>query len=287
MLQPDNVYLGVDVSNWQGEMSRADAEALYADGNRFAIVRLSEESGAMHELAAHQVYALRSGGLAVLGYLWAYFQADPAESGYAAAAAADATGVNIVAIDVEDAPPSNVEPVEWIVQCVGALIARGIIPIVYTYPEWWASREVNFRALGDVRWWVAQWGGVGDLWVAKPYTGARIVGHQFTNRYQIAGRTLDRNAFRFDTQMLGGLGMEPNPGLTADEVRVIVHEELNAIASELQQGDSFPDMLGGIVGRIRAAGDALDLDKPVAAPAFAGHHMDPNTAGPAEAYPGS
>jgi hypothetical protein len=261
-IAPNDLVEGIDLSNHQGILTGAILDAIVTAGKRFAIVRLSTEDDARRNIAIQQCESLRERGLAVLGYCWVYWWQDVTAAMVAYMNLAARCRVRILALDWEADLPVSVDPVAWLLQAKRALESARYIPLAYTYPYWWQKYDVDLSPLGDIRWWVAQWNGRHDLQVTLPYEGARVVAHQYADTSDVPGIALDSDVMTFDQQMADAVNGNGAGEMTEAQVRAIVQQELDAVAGDLGQGTTFSGLMRLILGRIDAAGKALDLDVP-------------------------
>lgn len=254
---------GVDLSNWQGLLTAERIQALRSAGKAFAIVRLSTEDDTRRNIAIQQCEALIEAGIPTLGYAWCYWWQDPAGAMASSIVLARRCGVSIVALDMED-DPADVDVRSWVTRAVRTLEMGGVLPLLYTDPNWWIERHLDFAPLADVRWWVAQYNGVHTLEaVTPPFAGARVVGHQYADRSDVPQFSTDSDVLMFDQEMAAAL--RPQGGSDMDEatVRLIIDARLNEITTAMGQGADFKAFVQALLARVNAAGKALDLDMPV------------------------
>lgn len=259
----DTKVRGVDLSNYDGPISAANAQEIADAGYMFAIVRLSLESVAETALAVQQCEALQAAGLAVFGYVWVYWWQDPVQLAAGAYRVAKQAGVRMVACDIEDAPIPGIDPVGYVRDLVSALLRSGILPLAYTYTYWPSNNHVDFSSLGEVRWWIANKGAELTADQLALYPGARVVGQQFGDWKDSWGQAFDDNWFIFDDAMAAAVNNDGGSVMDEAKVREIVRDELNAWAGRAGQGEDADALLSAILARINAAGRMLTLSEPV------------------------
>lgn len=285
MLPLNELVEGIDLSNWQGELSDSQCRSIRSAGKRFAIVRLSQESAEKRAIAARQIAALEAADVTCIGYGWAYWRDEPLVAARQWAMDGSMLSLPIICIDAEDDVPAGVDAAQWLATAATELGLRGIIPIAYSDPGWWQRFNVDLRPLGDIRWWVADWDGNHELNAPAPYLGARIVGHQYANAADGQPFAYDSDVMMFDAEMLGQLPDAPPALPTEERVRELIREELAAIVSGQGQGDDLGEWIHSVTARLAAAGQVFDLNSPVPMHLASRAIMGTELAGPPEAYP--
>lgn len=259
LIPTDTAILGLDGSNWDGEITAADAAGIVAAGWKFVIIRLNLETESAGQLSIRQCSALRAAGIPVLGYVWAYFEQDALTLANNAVFLAKACDVWMVALDFEAPVINPTVAVDWMAALIRSVANKGILPIAYTYSYWPANNGLDLAPLGGVRWWIANKGQRLAAYQLVPYPGAHVVGQQFGEWSDAAGQAFDTNWLVFDAEMAAAMNGGVTDMLTEERVREIVREELIAVARDLSQGDDFTALLRAILARIDAAGAALLL----------------------------
>lgn len=265
LIPTDTAILGLDGSNWDGEITPDDAANIVAAGWKFVIIRLNLETESAGQLSIRQCSALRAAGIPVLGYVWAYFEQAAARLAYDAVSLAKACGLGIVGLDFEAPVTAAMLPVDWMAALIRNVVDAGIIPLAYTYSYWPANNGLDLAPLGGVRWWIANKGQRLAAYQLAPYPGAHVVGQQFGEWSDAAGQAFDTNWLVFDAEMAAAMNGGVTDMLTEERVREIVNEELSKIPMALAQGNDITALVRAILARIDAAGAALLLENAIPA----------------------
>jgi len=189
---------GIDVSVYQGAILQPSWDALYASGQRVAVV------GSAHP----HPNAYTSGNLSraeAAGFVLAtYVALSPGLTG----ATVVETGrqqcgphwdkLAFVAVDCE-LNGITVAQIKQAVERVGALGQR---PVIYTAHWWWVGHFGDKQDFKHVPLWNAYYDQQPDVDFAKlPYGGwtlDKVIGEQYAGSVQVDGVTVDRNSFRKD-----------------------------------------------------------------------------------------
>ena len=179
------VKYAVDCSSWTGAMTTAQAQAIKDMGYSKAIVNLWGK-----DTCQSQVDAFRAVGMEVDGYIYYYFNQDPADRTKRLLANLEGRPINFLWLDWEDdetvlTVPDTINYIQRAQDACSGIVYTGH----YTRREWWIRRT------GDSQVFAGQW-----IWDAtndqkpdmswNPYGGFRHYMEQYA----------------FDVELLPGLG---------------------------------------------------------------------------------
>lgn len=174
--------LAIDISNYTGRLDARACEIIQTAGVGLVVVRLSiEETAAQAEIAAQQVGALADAGIPWQGYVWAYFDMDPAEIWAEATRRLDPAWPGYhgatVWLDCEGAVPDGADVVQWLQDWDTVVRANNCLPGIYSTRLWWETNvpiplRRQRRLFGGWEAWIAQWDGYrscANVWPWPPF----------------------------------------------------------------------------------------------------------------------
>ncbi len=185
---------GVDISNWDNDVTDQLLADLRSWGAGFVIVRLSIEdgpNGARAQLAQRQIAALSE--FTVMGYTWCYPVEDVPET-VAAQTLSAFPGLPFYWLDVEQlyaTYPTSPQYVDWIARFFAAIgpSQSG----VYTGSWYYLPHVTRTQTFAAEPLWNADYDGIEDVTVFSPYAGwTKQAIKQFGQEY-FAGLQLDVN----------------------------------------------------------------------------------------------
>lgn len=203
---------GIDVSSWQPSI---DWLRVAAAGYRFALVKTTGGGAYANEFYAEQIAGARAAGLLVGHYHYAYEADVPGVGPLAEAeyflAHADLRPGELVALDVEE--PSAWGNLSWWALAWLRRVAErtGARPFLYSYPYYFAERQLDAPELAGYPLWFADYDGPDDP--PRPWREVRL--RQVTaDRYVPGiGPRIDANEFYGSIEELAALGV-PSPAPT-------------------------------------------------------------------------
>lgn len=190
---------GIDISNFQGEITPALAGTWAAAGVQHVVVRASLERQAMRDLARRQMVACKDAGLSISGYGWYYQSVDPADWAQQTLDAYGDLGLVRVWIDCEETADVGRpgEIANWLYAWFQTLEAAGMPTGTYTGQWWWDQYMPGVTTSATVRpLWNALYDRVMDLNVWTPYGGwAAPSAKQYADDGMVGGMKLDMDIF--------------------------------------------------------------------------------------------
>ena len=199
---------GVDVSVYQGAINLASWEALYASGQRVAVV------GSAHPRP--NIYALQNldnakkAGFILATYLALY---PGVTGGGTVQTAKNQCGpfwpeLTFVAVDCEVDGITE----QQINDAIAAVKTEGKRPVIYTAYWWWHDHFGDNRNFNTYPLWNAYYDQNPDVdFTSLPYGGwplENVMGEQYSGTTILAGTTVDRNSFKSEFFTQGDPNME-------------------------------------------------------------------------------
>ncbi len=190
---------GLDISNWQGELSPERARCV-ASGQSLIVVRASLERARLVEIARQQIAALKPHVL-IHGYIWMYPSWDPVKTVDDALREYGPFDLPWYWIDAEETedvggPARNTQ---WLRAALDRLEAHERKAGIYTGAWWWndprhMGGSTEFR---ETPLWYAEYDNVPDLFHWTPFGGwLNPGGKQYNSTEPLCGiAAVDRNVF--------------------------------------------------------------------------------------------
>lgn len=263
---------GIDISNWDGEVTADLTACLKQNGIEHVVVRASLERPDLQAITRRQLQALTAAGIATSIYIWMYASWDPAQTVQSAVQLVDGFPETQFWLDCEEtsdvgAPAANVT---WIERAVAAIRNQGRIPGIYTGAWWWGPHTANATNFTDVRLWVADYDGVADVGVWAPFGGwPALTGKQYqgSDSGAICGIKVDLDVFADSYRSAASLPSVPTtatsdagpPAASPPPVAPVVPSPPPAATTyTVQDGDT----LSAIAARLGVGIDALLASNP-------------------------
>jgi len=199
---------GIDVSRYQGAILQPQWEALYAAGQRVAVVGSAHPSPNPH--AEGNLARAEAAGfiLATYAVVWPGLP-----SGTTIQVAKQMCGrfwdnLSFVGIDCETDGITEAQ----IYGMEQAILAEGLRPIMYTGQWWWQGHFGDSQAFKHLPLWTANYRTPPNSDAVPLYGGwgrEQLIGHQWAGTVSLAGVTVDRNNFLRD--FIGVIMPTPTP----------------------------------------------------------------------------
>lgn len=248
---------GIDISNYQGEVTQSLTDCWKASGIGHVFVRGSLETADKTALAQRQMAAIQAAGIPFSVYVWMYSSWGPMETIDAALAAFDSYGAIAYAIDCEEqADIGNVaQNTEWIRSAVAELQAENKLAVIYTGAWWWNDNRYmgGSTAFASLPLWNADYDGVPDLSEWTPYGGwTGLIGKQYSDSTTVCGEVVDLDVFD-EAQLV------PPPQPPPQNPQPDVQQQLDALAARVTALEgSLARLNEALVARFEAMRVALD-----------------------------
>ncbi|MCL2654226.1 MAG: hypothetical protein FWD65_00765 [Coriobacteriia bacterium] len=150
----------VDVASWQSWMTQADFNTLKLSGVKYVVVKLTEGTTYSNPYAAQQIAYAKAAGLKVAAYHYVYDPNSIAAEARHFAARADALGLPISTMMIEDAEGTS-SGYDWTAASLTfakTLNAAGFANVrYYCSLSWVTSGVMNATTLGPKNMWIAQY----------------------------------------------------------------------------------------------------------------------------------
>jgi len=207
--------LGIDVSNWQGEITPETAGCWKELGYEHVIVRASLETQGKKDLAQRQMDAVLAAGSGLSAYLWCYWDWDPAQSVDDALALIGDRKYHTLWLDAEEEANtgSTNHLIWWITSAIAEAKKRGVRVGIYTGAWWWNKYRMGASFAHEALWDANYNISPGEF---VPYGGwVESVAHQYSSDGSLCGlHPLDLNWL--SDEYIGGMAVPENPVTRAE-----------------------------------------------------------------------
>ena len=210
---------GVDISVYQGAIWQSSWDALYAQGQRLAVI------GSAHPrpntFALENLRRAKQAGFILATYAVVYPSVPSAQTVDVAKRMCGEfwPQLSFVGIDCETEGITEAQ----IFGMETAIRAAELRPLMYTGGWFWKPKMADSQAFNHLPLWTANYRSPPESDSVPLYGGwtkNSLVGHQWAGSVQLAGVTVDRNNFRRDF-VQGGQPM-PQPPSDADRLHALV-----------------------------------------------------------------
>lgn len=214
--------LGVDFSQWGGDLAPQTVECWKNEGVRFAIVQYSSR---IHQ---HLQTLVTSGGINLEAYVYLYWNTSPwnqtpQDRTESALRLIQGFPVQRLWLDAEDTTHPYRE--DQLRECVALCEAAGVPTGIYTGSWWWRPQTNNSSAFAHLPLWHAEYLQSGtarpnfrpDFGAFQPYGGwTRPLIWQYQGTTMLCGHSVDLNALEHETSQ--PLPPSPEPPPTLEEI---------------------------------------------------------------------
>jgi spore coat assembly protein SafA len=196
------MFHGIDISNWDGNLTPEFVDCLTQSGIKHVVVRASLETPAKGNIARQQLQALTQAGLLTSVYIWMYSSWDPVQTVQSTYQLVEGFPETKFWLDCEEtsdvgAPAANAD---WIRRAVAEIKNQGRTPGIYTGAWWWTDPRymANSTEFADVRLWAADYDGIPNVLQWVPFGGWQVLtGKQYlgSGTGSICGMAVDLDVF--------------------------------------------------------------------------------------------
>ena len=185
----DDLEFGVDISNWSGYITAAQAECWKREGIRFVVCGTQ-----VFDTCRQQLAVATEAGLKVEAYVYLYLDGDPEYQVRAARRTISGFPVDRLWLDFEDSDPCPMPIIDFIRKSVSAC---GDFPCgIYTGSWWWTPRMGQTTEFAHLPLWIAHYDGVAKLDSPPLAPGWYPTMKQYRGSHELCGVTVDVNVRR-------------------------------------------------------------------------------------------